>query len=61
MWKYLHKAPKCSHKDRRRGFSNRSSVEADVSVRRCVFLGESKSTLFGLLKVDDDLGIIKIT
>ncbi len=36
----------------RRGFSNRSSVDAAVSGRRCVFLGESKSTLFGLLKVD---------
>ncbi len=44
--------PKCSCKERRRGFSKRSSVEAAVSGRRCVFLGESKSTLFGLPKVD---------
>ncbi len=41
---------KCSHKERRRGFSNCSSVEAAVSGRRCVFLGKSKSTLFGLLE-----------
>ncbi len=44
--------PKCSRKERRRGFSNRSSVEAALSGRSCVFLCESKSTLFGLLKVD---------
>ncbi len=44
--------PKCSRKERRRGFSNRSSVDAAVSGRRCVFLCENKSTLFGLLKVD---------
>ncbi len=36
----------------RRGFSNSSSVEAAVSGISCVFLGESKSTLFGLPKVD---------
>ncbi len=41
--------PKCSCKERRRGFSNRSSVDAG---RHCVFLGESKITLFGLPKVD---------
>ncbi len=34
------------------GFSNRSSVDAVMSGRICVFLGESKITLFGLLKVD---------
>ncbi len=45
-------SPKCSHKERRHGFSNRSSVEADMSGRSCVFLCESKSTLFGLPKVD---------
>ncbi len=44
--------PICSHKERRRGFSNRSSVEAALSGRLCVFLCESKRTLFGLLKVD---------
>ncbi len=44
--------PKCSRKERRCGFSNCSSVEAAVSGRCCVFLGESKSTLFGLPKVD---------
>ncbi len=44
--------PKCSREERRRGFSNRSSVDAVVSGRRCVFLCESKSTLFGLPKVD---------
>ncbi len=44
--------PKCSRKERRRGFSNRSSVDAAMSGRRCVFLCESKSTLFGLQKVD---------
>ncbi len=44
--------PKCSHKERRCGFSNRSSVDAVLSGRRCVFLGESKSTLFGLPKLD---------
>ncbi len=44
--------PKCSRKERRRGFSNRSSVNAAMSGRSCVFLGESKSTLFGLPKVD---------
>ncbi len=33
-------------------FSNRSSVDAAMSGRRCVFLGESKRTLFGLPKVD---------
>ncbi len=42
----------CSCKERRRGFSNRSSVDAAVSGRSCVFLGQSKSTLFGLPKVD---------
>ncbi len=44
----------------RRGFSNCSSVDAAVSGRSCVFLGESKSTLFGLPKVDA-FRIIKIT
>ncbi len=44
--------PKCSREERRHGFSNRSSVDAAVSGRRCVFLCENKSTLFGLLKVD---------
>ncbi len=44
--------PKCSREERRRGFSKRSSVDAAVSGRRCVFLGESKSTLFDLPKVD---------
>ncbi len=44
--------PKCSHKERRCGFSNHSSVDAAMSGRRCVFLCESKSTLFGLPKVD---------
>ncbi len=44
--------PKCSRKERRRGFSNHSSVDAAVSGRRCVFLCESKNTLFGLSKVD---------
>ncbi len=44
--------PKCSREDRRRGFSNRSSVDAVMSGRSCVFLCESKSTLFGLPKVD---------
>ncbi len=36
----------------RRGFSNRSSVDAAMSERSWVFLCESKSTLFGLPKVD---------
>ncbi len=31
---------------------NCSSVDAAMSERRCVFLGESKSALFGLQKVD---------
>ncbi len=44
----------------RRDFSNRSSVDEAVSERCCVFLGESKSTLFGLPKVDA-VRIIKIT
>ncbi len=44
--------PKCSRKERRRGFSDRSSVDAAVSGRLCVLLYESKSTLFGLPKVD---------
>ncbi len=44
--------PKCSRKERRRGFSNRSSVDAVMSGRRCVFLCESKNALFGLPKVD---------
>ncbi len=35
----------------RRGFSNHSSVDAAVSGRSCVFLCESKSTLFGLSQV----------
>ncbi len=43
--------PKCSHKERRCGFSN-----AVVLIQPCqgdaVFLGENKSTLFGLLTVD---------
>ncbi len=43
--------PKCSLKERRRGFINLSSVDAAVSGRRCVFLYESKITLFGLSKV----------
>ncbi len=33
-------------------FSNRSSVEAAVSGRRCVFRCESKCALFGLPRVD---------
>ncbi len=49
--------PKCARKERRRGFSNRSSVDAAMSGRRCVLL--CKSTLFGLLKVDA-VGTIKI-
>ncbi len=44
--------PKCAHKERGRGFNNRCSVDAVMSGRRCVFLCESKSTLFGLPKVD---------
>ncbi len=44
--------PKCSREERRCGFSNRTSVDAGMSGRCCVFLSESKSTLFGLLKVD---------
>ncbi len=36
----------------RHGFSNRSSVDAAVSGRSGVFLVESKSSLFGLQKVD---------
>ncbi len=44
--------PKCSGKERRRGFSNHSSVDAAMSGRCCVFLCESKSTSFGLPKVD---------
>ncbi len=44
--------PKCSRKERRRDFSNRRTVEAAMTGRRCVFLGESKGTLFGLPKVD---------
>ncbi len=44
--------PKYSRKERRRDFSNRSSVDAAMSGRIRVFLGESKSTLFGLPKVD---------
>ncbi len=45
--------PKCSHKERRRGFSNRSSVDAVLWCHgEAVFLGESKSTLFDLPKVD---------
>ncbi len=43
---------KCSRKERRCGFSNRSSVDAAVSGRHCVFLCKSKSPLFGLQKVD---------
>ncbi len=54
MWKYLRNASPMFTP----GFSNRSSVEAAMTGRRCVFLGESKSTSFGLPKVD---GIIKIT
>ncbi len=44
--------PKCSRKERRRGFSNRNSVDEAMTGRRCVFLFERKSTLFGLPKVD---------
>ncbi len=44
--------PKCSRKERRHSFSNRSSVDAVMSGRCCVFLCESKSTLFVLPKVD---------
>ncbi len=51
-------SPKCSRKERRRRFSNHSSVEAAMTGTRCVFLCESKSTLFGLPM---HLGIIKIT
>ncbi len=36
----------------RRGFSNRSSIDAAMTGGFCVFLGESKTTLFGLPKVD---------
>jgi len=43
---------KCSRKERRRGFRNRSSVDAAVPGRRCVFLCERKNTVFGLPKVD---------
>ncbi len=41
--------PKYSHNERRRGFSNRSSADAAMSGRRCVFLCESKITEFGLI------------
>ncbi len=51
-WNICIMPPKCAYKERRRGFSNRSSVDAAMSGRRCVFLCESKSTLFGLPKVD---------
>ncbi len=43
--------PKYSRKERSRGYSNRSSVDAAVSGSSCVFLCKSKSTSFGLLKV----------
>ncbi len=43
--------PKCSRKERRHAFSN-LLMQAVVSGRRCVFLGESKSNLFALPKVD---------
>ncbi len=52
MWKYLRNGTQSSCKERRRGFSNRSNVEAAMTGKRCVFLCESKSTLFGLMKVD---------
>ncbi len=52
MWKYLHNAAQMFTKKRRHGFSNRSSAEAAMSGRHFVFLCESKSTLFGLPKVD---------
>ncbi len=32
MWEYLHNAAKCACKERRRGFSNRSCVDAVLSV-----------------------------
>ncbi len=44
--------PKCSREERRHGLSKRSSVEAAVSGRSCVFLCECKSTLFGLFMDD---------
>ncbi len=53
MWKYLHNAAQMfTQRKKAYSFSSRSSVEAAESGRRCVFLGESKSTLFGLPKVD---------
>ncbi len=53
MCTYLHNATQMfTQRKKAYSFSNRSSVEAAMTGRRCVFLGESKSTLFGLLKVD---------
>ncbi len=60
MWKYLHNAAQMFTQRKKACFSNRSSVEAAMTGRRCMFLGKSKSTLFGLQKVMH-LGIIKIT
>ncbi len=45
---------------RKAGFSIRSSVEAAMSGRRCVFLCESK-TLYLTFRKQMHLGIIKIT
>ncbi len=47
----LPRPPKTAHVHAKKAI-NCSSVDAAMSERRCVFLGESKSALFGLQKVD---------
>ncbi len=60
FWNICIMPPKCSRKERRRGFSNRSSVDAAVTGRRCVFLCESKSIYLAFWN-SMHLGIVKIT
>ncbi len=49
MWEYLHNAAKCARKERRRGFSNRSCVDAVLSVsirKQNHFIWPSETDLF---------------
>jgi len=51
MWKYLHNDAKKVH-TKKEGVVSVTAVDAAVSGRRCLFLCESKSTLFGLPNED---------
>ncbi len=50
MWKYLRNAAQMSRKERRRGFSNRSSVDAPCQGDTVCFYAKAKALYLGFRK-----------